>query len=388
MGCVDGIVRLVGQVGCPVMIKAVAGGSGRGMRIVRDPTELEAKIGEAQREAESAFGNGQVIAEQFLEHPRHIEVQVFGDNHGNVIHFGERDCSTQRRNQKLVEESPAPNLDPQLRSQILESAVKLASAVGYVGAGTVECILPSSGDRFYFLEMNTRIQVEHPVTELVAGVDLVALQLRVAGGESLSLRQDDVRFSGHAIEYRIYAEQPANDFRPALGRIEYMLRPGGIGVREDSWAEAGTVISPYYDSLISKVIVSGQSRNEAVLRSRRVLDEFVIDGVDTSLPFHRALVRHSDFQNGLIDVGWIGRNCSSGSIIGSNTAPRPSAVGPIEVPRRKTTQRAAVKKRAVSKSTRSSKPAATKAAKATKATGAAGKTKALRIKKIRKGSKK
>lgn len=328
----DGIRRLIEQNGYPIVIKAVAGGSGRGMRIVHNPQELKAKIGEARREAEGAFNDGRLIAEKYLEHPRHIEVQIFGDSSGKVLHFGERDCSTQRRNQKLVEESPAPNLDPGLRRSILEAAVKLGRAVGYIGAGTVECLVPSTGDAFYFLEMNTRIQVEHAVTEAVCGVDLVALQFKIASGLKLELEQEEVRFSGHAIQFRIYAENSDHGFSPALGRIEYMLRPGGIGVREDSWAEAGTVISPFYDSLISKIVVSGGTRQEAIIRSRRVLDECIIDGVPTTLPFHRALVVHPDFIGGRIDVSWISRVYAPAAM---RLNPG-KAVGPLEVPLKKT----------------------------------------------------
>lgn len=316
------------EIGFPIMIKAVAGGSGRGMRIVENDAAVEEMFKQATLEAEGAFGNGSVIAEKQIIQPRHIEVQVFGDSHGSVVHFGDRECSVQRRHQKLIEEAPAPRLHPKLREKIRSAAVRLAAEVGYVGAGTVEFLVSggdNEGDPFYFLEMNTRIQVEHPVTEEVTGVDLVRLQLRVAGGEPLSLKQEEIRISGHAIEYRINAEDVTADFRPVTGELVYVSRVAGPGVREDGWVESGSVVSPFYDSLLSKIIISGDNREDALQRSRRVLDESLFEGIATTLPFHRWLLRETAFAESAIDVRWIEREYKGGQLGGTT-------VGPLDLP--------------------------------------------------------
>ena len=316
------------EIGLPVMVKAVAGGSGRGMRVVHEEVDLESKIEEAMREAEAGFRNPNVLVEKYIERPRHIEVQVFADSQGTTVHVGERECSVQRRHQKLVEEAPAPYLDPTLATNIRQSAVKLAKAVGYRGAGTVEYLVDggrSADAAFYFLEMNTRIQVEHPVTELVSGYDLVREQFRVADGQELSFSQKDVELEGHAIEFRVYAEDPQHDFRPATGELCYVGRPSGAGIREDSWVEAGSRLSPYYDALLSKLSVWGRDRDEAIARARVALDEFVIEGVPTTLGFHRWLVRNDDFLRGTIDVSWIARSYE-GEQLAAKT------VGPLVLP--------------------------------------------------------
>jgi acetyl-CoA carboxylase, biotin carboxylase subunit len=295
----------------PVIIKAVAGGGGRGMRIVHKESELEEAINQAKREAKAAFGNDEVFLEKFLIKPRHIEVQIFGDNTGKILHFGERECSIQRRNQKLVEEARAPNLHPKLLHKILSAALKAGKSVNYTSAGTVEFLVSDGTNKdseFYFLEMNTRIQVEHPVTEVVTNTDLVRLQLEIARGEKLSITQKDVTFNGHAIQFRINSEVSYNSFMPTSGEISYISRPFGPGVREDSWVEAGTRVSAYYDSLLTKLIVSASSREEAIKRARAVLDSYILEGIDTTLPFHRWLLEQEDFCNGMVDVGWLERN--------------------------------------------------------------------------------
>ena len=316
------------SVGYPVIFKAVAGGSGRGMRIVFQPEELESKYKEASAEAESAFGNGSVFLEKFIEKPRHIEVQVFGDGQGGGVHFGERECSLQRRYQKLVEECPAPRLHPHLRESICAAAVQLIKGVQYLGAGTVECIVAggeSADSPFYFLEMNTRIQVEHPVTEEVYGVDLVQLQFSLLMNGSLGISQEDIHAHGHAIEFRIYAENPAENFRPSTGQILYLSRAGGPGVREDSWVESGSRVSPFYDAMLSKLIISGKDRAQALSRAKQVLDEYVLEGIPSTLGFLRWLVRHPDYLQGKVDVGWIERSYK-GELVSSR------AVGPLNLP--------------------------------------------------------
>ena len=316
------------EIGLPVMIKAVAGGSGRGMRIVHNPEELAGRIEEAMAEAEAGFKNPKVFVEKYIEQPRHIEVQVFADTHGTTVHLGERECSLQRRHQKLVEEAPAVNLHPSLAARIRQSAVDLSRAVGYQGAGTVEYLVAGGREensQFYFLEMNTRIQVEHPVTEMVCGIDLLVEQFRVADGQPLSFSQQDVQLNGHAVEFRVYAENPQKEFQPATGRLLYIARPGGAGVREDSWVEAGSVLSPYYDALLSKLSVWGSNRDEALARARAALDEFVIEGLPTTLGFHRWLLRNDDFLSGCVDVNWITRHYS-GEQLPAKT------VGPLELP--------------------------------------------------------
>jgi acetyl-CoA carboxylase biotin carboxylase subunit len=281
-----------------VIIKATAGGGGKGIRVARNPQDLEKGINITQQEAATAFGNPGVYIEKYIEDFRHVEIQVMADRYGNVIHLGERDCSIQRRLQKLLEESPSPALDGEIRKEMGEAAVKAAKAVDYTGAGTIEFIYDYRNRKFYFMEMNTRIQVEHPVTELVTGVDLVKEQIRVASGERLSLKQEDVSFHGWAIECRINAENPAKNFMPSPGRIQMYLPPGGLGVRVDSAAYPGYMIPPYYDSMIAKLIVFGDTREEAIARMKRALSEFVIDGVHTTIPFHLKLLTHEKFVEG------------------------------------------------------------------------------------------
>jgi acetyl-CoA carboxylase biotin carboxylase subunit len=288
---------LADQMGYPVMIKATAGGGGRGMRLVPGPDQLENLFKAAQGEAEAAFGNPGLYLEKFIDRPRHVEVQVLADRHGNVVHLGERDCSIQRRHQKLLEEAPSPGLDPELRRRMGEAAVAAARSISYEGAGTVEFLVDRGGG-FYFMEMNTRIQVEHPVTEMVTGIDLIAEQLRIAGGEPLSMRQEDVRLTGHAIECRINAEDPRHNFRPAPGKITGWLPPGGPGVRVDSHVYTGYEIPPFYDSLIGKLIVWGVDRDHALRRLRRALSECAITGIPTTIEFHLALLDRPEFQRG------------------------------------------------------------------------------------------
>lgn len=302
--------QFAAEIGYPVLVKAVAGGSGRGMRVVESESELEAKIAEAEKEAQAGFGNPRVLIEKYIAAPRHIEVQVFSDSFDTHCHVAERECSVQRRHQKLIEEAPAPNLDPKLRKKICESAVALCKKVGYLGAGTAEFIVPSGENRegnFYFLEMNTRIQVEHPVTEAATGIDLVKEQLQVASGKPLSFTQKQVACVAHAMEFRVYAEDPQTNFSPRTGAIEYISRVGGPGVREESWVESGSVLSPHYDALLSKIIISAPTRGEAIARARATLDEYVVDGIQTTLGFHRWLLRQPDFIDGKVDVNWIAR---------------------------------------------------------------------------------
>ena len=288
---------LADRMGDPVMIKATAGGGGRGMRLVPGPEQLESLFKAAQGEAEAAFGNPGLYMEKFIDRPRHVEVQVLADRHGNVVHLGERDCSIQRRHQKLLEEAPSPGLDEDLRRRMGDAAVSAARNIGYEGAGTVEFLVDRSG-AFYFMEMNTRIQVEHPVTEMVTGIDLIAEQLRIAGGEPISMRQEDIHLCGHAIECRINAEDPRHNFRPAPGRITGWLPPGGPGVRVDSHVYTGYEIPPFYDSLIGKLIVWGVDRDHALRRLRRALSECAITGIPTTIDFHLALLDRPEFQRG------------------------------------------------------------------------------------------
>jgi acetyl-CoA carboxylase, biotin carboxylase subunit len=293
------------KIGFPVLVKASAGGGGRGMRVVRSQDELLAAYQTARSEAQQAFGTPDVYAEKFLEHPRHIEFQVLGDQHGKVIHLGERECSIQRRHQKLVEESPSPVLDPNRRKELGAKVVKALTDIGYTNAGTVEFLMDQEGE-LYFIEMNTRIQVEHPVTELVTGVDLIKAQIRIAAGEKMESATGAIIASGHAIECRINAEDP-NSFVPSAGRITTFQAPGGTGVRVDSAAHADAVISPYYDSLIAKLIVKGRDRAEAVGRMKRALEMFVIEGIKTSIPLHRRIFADPDFASGKFDTHFIER---------------------------------------------------------------------------------
>jgi acetyl-CoA carboxylase biotin carboxylase subunit len=292
------------EIGYPVLIKASAGGGGRGMRLAHNDISLVNSIHAAAAEAESAFGDGSLYVEKFVEHPRHIEVQVIGDNHGNLVHLLERDCSVQRRNQKIVEEAPCASLSKDVRRKIHRAAVRLTKAVKYTNAGTVEFIVDRD-NQFYFIEVNARIQVEHPVSEMVTGVDLVKEQLRVAAGERLAFNQDQVKCLGHAIECRINAENPEDDFRPSPGRITSYIPPGGQGVRVDSHAYAGYEVPSLYDSLIGKLIVFGPDREQAVLTMRRALDEFVVEGVKTNIPLHRRILRNSIFVGGTYNTGFL-----------------------------------------------------------------------------------
>ena len=296
--------KIADQMGYPVMVKATAGGGGRGMRLVREPDDLGKMYLAAQGEAEAAFGNSGVYIEKFIENPRHIEFQIFADSYGNVIHLGERDCSIQRRHQKLLEESPSPALNPVLREKMGAAAVQAAQSIGYVGAGTVEFLLSSSGE-FYFMEMNTRIQVEHPVTEVTTGLDLIAEQIQIAQGEKLSLTQEQVRLTGHAIECRINAEDPDHNFRPHPGRINGYLPPGGPGVRVDSHVYTDYEIPPYYDSLIGKLIVWGKDRPTAIARMKRALQECAITGLPTTIGFHQKILETPEFNRGEVYTNFI-----------------------------------------------------------------------------------
>lgn len=295
---------LAGQMGYPVMIKATAGGGGRGMRLVSGPDQLESLFKAAQGEAEAAFGNPGLYMEKFIDRPRHVEVQVLADRHGNVIHLGERDCSIQRRHQKLLEEAPSVAINADLRRQMGDAAVAVARAISYEGAGTVEFLVDRSGG-FYFMEMNTRIQVEHPVTEMVTGVDLIAEQLRIAGGEPLSVKQEEIKLCGHAIEVRINAEDPRQNFRPAPGRITGWLPPGGPGVRFDSHVYTGYEIPPFYDSLIGKLIVWGVDRDHALRRLHRALSECAVTGIPTTIDFHLQLIERPEFQAGDVHTKFV-----------------------------------------------------------------------------------
>ena len=295
---------LAEQMGYPVMIKATAGGGGRGMRLVPSADQLANLYKAAQGEAEAAFGNPGLYMEKFIDRPRHVEVQVLADRHGNVVHLGERDCSIQRRHQKLLEEAPSPALDPELRRRMGDAAVAAARSINYEGAGTVEFLLDRSGG-FYFMEMNTRIQVEHPVTEMVTGIDLIAEQLRIAGGEPISVTQEQINLSGHAIECRINAEDASHNFRPAPGRITGWLPPGGPGVRVDSHVYTGYDIPPFYDSLIGKLIVWGRDREMALTRMKRALNECAITGIPTTVDFHLTLLERPEFINGDVHTKFV-----------------------------------------------------------------------------------
>ena len=295
----------------PVIIKASAGGGGRGMRIAHNDASLLQGFHAASTEAKLAFGNGEVYIEKFIENPRHIEVQILADAYGNVLHLGERDCSLQRRHQKLIEESPSPALSSALRKKMGEAAVKAAKAAKYVSAGTIEFLL-GDDDQFYFMEMNTRVQVEHPVTEMITGVDIIKEQIRIAAGEKLSIQQKHVNFNGHAIECRINAENPYNNFSPSPGQISFYCAPGGPGIRVDSHAYTGYRIPPYYDSMIGKLIVHGSTREEAIVRCRRALSEYLIQGVNTTIPFEQFLLESREFIEGRYDTGFIERLIKGG----------------------------------------------------------------------------
>ncbi|KAB2919009.1 MAG: acetyl-CoA carboxylase biotin carboxylase subunit [Hyphomicrobiaceae bacterium] len=291
--------------GFPVIIKASAGGGGRGMRVVRSENDLPRALEAAAAEAQAAFGDPTVYVEKFIERARHIEIQVLGDRHGNVVHLGERDCSAQRRHQKLIEEAPSPALTPELRAELADAAVRLARRVDYRGAGTVEFVFDADTRRWYFLEMNTRIQVEHPVTEMITGRDLVAEQIRIAAGEPISFKQSEVRLDGHAIECRINAEEATRNFAPGPGRLESWQAPEGDGVRVDTHCFPGYFIPPFYDSLLAKVIAHGRDRGEAVRRMQGALDRFEVAGVPTTIPFHRGVLVHADFAAGRVTTRWV-----------------------------------------------------------------------------------
>ncbi|MFZ9502342.1 MAG: acetyl-CoA carboxylase biotin carboxylase subunit [Beijerinckiaceae bacterium] len=304
-------LRVADEIGFPVLVKAAAGGGGRGMKVARTREDLSDALATARMEAKAAFGDDAVYLEKYLEKPRHIEIQVLGDGRGNAVHLAERDCSLQRRHQKVWEEGPSPALNDTQREKIGSIVAKAMQELQYLGAGTIE-FLYENGE-FYFIEMNTRIQVEHPVTESITGIDLVIEQIRIASGSPLSFTQDDVRISGHAIECRINAEHPAT-FRPSPGRIAYYHPPGGLGVRVDSAVYQGYMIPPNYDSLVGKLIVHGRTRNEALMRLRRALDELIVDGVETTTPLFRTLVRNQDIQNGLYDIHWLEKFLATGGM--------------------------------------------------------------------------
>jgi acetyl-CoA carboxylase biotin carboxylase subunit len=299
-------LRIAHEIGFPVLIKASAGGGGKGIRVAANDLALKSGFLQAQAEAQAAFGDLRVYLEKYIENPRHVEVQILADHHGNVVHLWERDCSTQRRRQKLIEESPASSLTPENRQAMCESAVRLIKGAEYTNAGTVEFIVDQQGN-FYFIEVNARIQVEHPVTEMITGIDLIKSQIRIAAGEPLSFSQADIKSKGAAIECRINAEDPAKNFQPSPGRIERMIAPGGPGVRFDSHVYSGYVVPPYYDSMIGKLIVHRETRAEAISCMQRALAEMRVDGIRTTIPLHQKILNHSAFVEGQIDTNFIER---------------------------------------------------------------------------------
>ena len=301
---IDEATKLANEMGYPVIVKAAAGGGGRGMRVAHTQIALSTALATAQAEAEKAFGNAGVYIEKYIENPKHVEVQILADEHGNVIHLGERDCSVQRRHQKLIEESPCPIMDEKSRKKLGDAAVRAAKAVNYANAGTIEFLMDQDKN-FYFMEMNTRIQVEHPVTEQVTGIDLIKEQIRVAAGEKLTIRQDDVKLTGHSIECRINAEDPSRNFMPSPGMVTTYHVPGGPGVRIDSHVYEEYVIPPFYDSMIAKLIVTAANREEAIRRMDRALAEFVIEGVATTIPFHQKVIRSEEFRKGNFGTGFV-----------------------------------------------------------------------------------
>lgn len=308
----DKALAIAHKLKYPVIVKASAGGGGRGMRTAHNDASLVQGYHAAKAEAEKAFGNGDVYIEKFIENPKHIEVQILGDSFGNVIHLGERDCSLQRRHQKLIEESPSPSITPALRKKMGEAAVKAAKAVGYSSAGTIEFLLGSNGE-FYFMEMNTRVQVEHTISEMVSGIDIIKAQIRTAAGEKLPWTQKQVTLSGHAIECRINAENPHMNFAPCPGKITFYAPPGGFGVRVDSHAYSGCTIPPNYDSMIGKLIVHAPDRAEAIARCKRALEEYLIEGIPTSIPFEQFILDTKEFREGNYDTGLIERLMKGGS---------------------------------------------------------------------------
>lgn len=297
--------RLAEEIGFPLMVKATAGGGGRGIRLVEKMEDLVPLIEEAKQEAQNYFGDDSIYMEKFIVNPKHIEIQILADMHGNVVHLGERDCSMQRRNQKVLEESPSVIMNPQLRQRMGQAAVAAAKVCGYYNAGTIEFLVDKDCN-FYFMEMNTRIQVEHPITEFVTGVDLVKAQLKIAAGKELPYSQEDIRIKGHSIECRINAENPEKGFRPCPGKINAMLVPGGPGVRIDSAAYQGYTIPPYYDSMIAKLIVYAPTREEAIAKMKWALAEFIVQGVDTNIDFQLSLIRDPVFESGKYDIGYLG----------------------------------------------------------------------------------
>lgn len=294
------------KAGYPVLVKASAGGGGRGIRRVDSPKELESQMEAAQREAKNYFGDDAVYIEKFLINPHHVEIQILADKHGNYIYLGERDCSMQRRNQKVLEECPSPIVTPELRKKMGQAAVTAARQCGYYNAGTIEFLVDENRD-FYFMEMNTRIQVEHPITEEVTGIDLVRSQIEIAAGMPLKINQDDIKLNGHAIECRINAENPELDFRPSPGTITALYMPGGPGIRIDGAVYQGYTITPYYDSMISKLIAHGSDRDDAISKMKWALSEFIVEGVDTNIDFQLEIIKHPDFRNGSYDIGFLNR---------------------------------------------------------------------------------
>jgi len=299
-------LKVAHEFGYPVLIKATAGGGGKGMRVASNDLTLKSGLEQARTEAEAAFGNGAVYIEKFVERPRHVEVQVIADHHGNVVHLWERDCSTQRRHQKLIEESPAPNLPTKTRKAICDAAVRMIKAANYTNAGTVEFIVDQQNN-FYFIEVNARIQVEHPVSEMVTGIDLIKSQIRVAAGEELPYKQKDIQVNGVSIECRINTEDPKRNFQPSPGKITQMFVPGGLGVRWDSHTHQGYTVTPYYDSMIGKLIVHQPTRDEAIACMVRALEELRIEGVKTTASFHREILQHAEFGKGALDTGFVER---------------------------------------------------------------------------------
>jgi acetyl-CoA carboxylase biotin carboxylase subunit len=299
-------VKIANEIGYPVLIKATAGGGGKGMRVAGNDLSLKSALQQAQNEASAAFGNGSVYIEKYIELPRHVEVQVLADQHGNVVHLWERDCSTQRRHQKLIEEAPAPTLPKHVRKSICDAAVRMVQNASYYNAGTVEFIVDKDNN-FYFIEVNARIQVEHPVSEMVTGIDLIEQQIRVAAGEKLAFRQKDIPCNGHSIECRINAEDPSRNFMPCAGRIDAICIPGGMGVRFDTHVHAGYTVPPYYDSMIGKLIVHKPTREQAIATMVRSLEELRIKGIPTTAEFQMKVLRHKDFVEGKVDTKWVER---------------------------------------------------------------------------------
>ncbi|NPA80276.1 MAG: acetyl-CoA carboxylase biotin carboxylase subunit [Thermotogae bacterium] len=289
--------RVAAEIGYPVLLKAAAGGGGRGMRVVESEAEMESRFLAASSEAEAAFGDGRLYLEKFIMKPKHIEVQVFGDEYGNATHLYERECSLQRRHQKVLEEAPSPSIDEDKRREVVDYALRLVREIGYLNAGTVEFLYDENGS-FYFIEMNTRVQVEHPITEMITGVDIIKSQILVAMGERLNFNGDELPINGHAIEARINAEDPENNFAPSPGRITLLHKPGGFGIRIDSHVYQGYTIPPYYDSMVAKLVAWGKDRDEAIRRMLRALDEFVLEGIRTNIPLHRRILTRKEFLNG------------------------------------------------------------------------------------------